>query len=81
MQTLDGADLTRLYRAIKTVLKQMADRGGRDTETDLFGRSGGYPTVMSKSNLGEPCPVCGVTIVKQTYLGGSVYFCPGCQKL
>jgi formamidopyrimidine-DNA glycosylase len=36
---------------------------------------------MSKLRLSEPCPICGGAKVKQAYLGGSVYFCPGCQHL
>lgn len=69
-----------LFQAIKTTLNDMAKKGGRDTERDLFGNMGGYSTRMSKKTVDQPCPSCGNLILKQNYLGGSIYFCPGCQK-
>jgi formamidopyrimidine-DNA glycosylase len=69
-----------LWGAIKTTLSNMLKEGGRDTERDLFGRMGGYRTRMSKNTAGQPCPNCGNPIQKQNYMGGSIYFCPGCQK-
>jgi formamidopyrimidine-DNA glycosylase len=78
---LDKARRRALFRAVKRVLREMADRGGRDTETDLDGNPGGYTTVMSRNTTGKPCPACGTTVLKEAYLGGSVYWCPGCQPL
>lgn len=69
-----------LYRSIKTTLQTMAEKGGRDTENDLFGQPGRYITRVSRNTVGQPCRVCGSVIVKQPYMGGSIYFCPGCQK-
>lgn len=69
-----------LFGAIKTTLNDMRKEGGRDTERDLFGNMGGYRTRVSKNTAGQACPVCGSTIQKQSYMGGSIYFCPGCQK-
>jgi len=79
--SLGQDDLDRLFSSIKSTLRLMADQGGRDTEKDLYGREGGYRTVMSAKNLGSPCPKCGEAIVRQAYMGGNVYFCPSCQKL
>jgi len=28
----------------------------------------------------KACLNCGSIIQKQAYMGGSIYFCPGCQK-
>lgn len=58
---------------------EMVTSGGRDTEKDLFGITCGYPTKMSKNTVGQPCPVCGTTIEKANYMGGSVYYCQTCQ--
>lgn len=77
--SLDRAGWEALYQSVRTTLAAMADQGGRDTEKDLFGSPGGYPTRMSKNTAGRPCPVCGSTVQKQAYMGGSIYFCPGCQ--
>jgi len=76
---LTEQEITALFRSIKHTLQEMTIRGGRDTEKDIFGRDGGYTTILSSKTFGRPCPVCRGTIVKQAYLGGSVYFCPNCQ--
>ena len=59
----------------------MTDLGGRDTERDFYGKFGGYETILSKNTVKNPCPNCGDAIVKEAYLGGAVYYCPGCQPL
>jgi formamidopyrimidine-DNA glycosylase len=78
---LTGEQKQALYNSVKIVLRQMTEQGGRDTDIDLFGQRGGYRTLMSKNTVGSKCPVCETIIVKEAYLGGSVYFCPGCQPL
>lgn len=45
-------------------------KAGRDTERDLFGVPGGYATLLSQKTYGQPCPVCGGQIIKETYMGG-----------
>lgn len=81
MACLSRRDISRMYRAVKSVLKEMTDQGGRDTERDLFGRSGGYQTILSKNTVGKACPACGTLIKKELYLGGSIYVCEGCQTM
>lgn len=76
---MSDAERAALYDAVVGTVRAMTDGGGRDTERTLFGRPGGYPTVMSRSTLELPCPRCGGRRVKEAYLGGAVYFCPGCQ--
>ena len=58
---------------------EIVSLGGRDTEKDLFGNKGGYITKMSQSGINEGCPECGTSIIKENYLGGSIYTCPKCQ--
>jgi formamidopyrimidine-DNA glycosylase len=79
--SLSSQESTALYRSVKFTLKEMADQGGRDTEKDLFGNSGGYTTKCSKLTVGKSCGLCGGIIEKASYMGGSIYFCPSCQKL
>lgn len=79
LQALGEEEKQRLLSCMVSVLTAMAEQGGRDTEKDLFGNPGGYRTKMSKNTWKEPCPVCGGTINKETYMGGSVYYCPVCQ--
>jgi formamidopyrimidine-DNA glycosylase len=68
-----------LFKSIKTTLNEMVNKNGRNTERDLFGRYGEYTTKMCKNTVGKRCDVCDSTIIKSTYMGGSIYFCPGCQ--
>ncbi|MCU0520799.1 MAG: endonuclease VIII [Anaerolineae bacterium] len=81
MATLSGAEIESLFGAVKSVLADMVAQGGRDTERDLFGQPGGYITVLSRNTVDKPCPVCGTAIRKEAYLGGSIYYCGGCQPL
>jgi formamidopyrimidine-DNA glycosylase len=81
IKTLSNAMKETLYKSIKATLTEMIDKGGRDTEKDLFGRRGGYPTKLSKNTLGHPCPICNSILQKEAYLGGSIYYCNGCQVL
>ena len=81
MAELPDRAIQDMYGAVKSVLAEMAARGGRDTERDLFGRPGGYKTILSKNTVGTPCPACGTSIKKEPYLGGSIYYCAGCQSL
>lgn len=80
MSTLTDGEYETLYLTVKRLLAEMTARGGRDTEKDLFGRPGGYRTVMSRKNDGMPCPACGDIIRRMAYLGGNVYVCEGCQR-
>ncbi|WP_312831812.1 DNA-formamidopyrimidine glycosylase family protein [Sedimentibacter saalensis] len=75
------SDKELLYDSIKTTLKEMIEQGGRDTEKDLFGNPGSYITKLSKNTANKPCEICGTTIIKEAYMGGSIYYCPKCQKL
>jgi formamidopyrimidine-DNA glycosylase len=79
VMTLSGRDRRLLFTCVKRTLSTMADRGGRNTESDLVGRRGGYQTILSKATAGKPCPTCHTSIEREAYMGGSVYYCPTCQ--
>jgi len=66
-----------LFACVKEALAEMTALGGRDTEKDLFGKAGGYRTVMSRKS--PACPGCGGPITRAAYMGGNVYFCGECQ--
>lgn len=68
-----------LFESIITTIQEMTDGGGRDTEKDLYGNPGGYQTKLSKNTAGKPCSKCGTPIKKESYMGGSIYYCPQCQ--
>ncbi len=79
--SLSDAKKEFFFYSLKETLQEMAFKGGRDTQTDLYGNSGGYITILSSKTWKNPCPRCGNTIIKEAYLGGSVYYCPECQKI
>ena len=81
VSTLSEDELHSLFSSVKSVLKEMVAQGGRDTERDLFGNPGGYKTILSRNTVGRPCPACGTLIEKKAFLGGSIYYCKGCQSL
>jgi formamidopyrimidine-DNA glycosylase len=81
VETLNDGEREALFHSVKSTLKEMSAQGGRDTTRDLFGRPGGYRTRLSQTAVDKPCPVCGGTVVKQQYMGGSIYFCDGCQRM
>lgn len=79
LQTLTSDDREKLYQSVKSTLLSMRIKGGRDTERDLFGCKGGYKTILSANTLKYPCPVCCSELVRESFLGGNVYYCPTCQ--
>ena len=81
VRTFSPGDKKKLFLSVKNTLAEMTFQGGRDTEKDLFGCSGGYKTKLSKNTVDKPCLICGDVIRKEAYLGGSIYYCPTCQKL
>lgn len=81
VKTFTDQDKENIYNSIKSTLAEMTFQGGRDTERDLFGCFGGYKTKLSKNTLDKPCEVCGCEIKKEAYLGGSIYYCSGCQRI
>ena len=81
MAELSAEEIDGMFNAVVSVLRKMTAQGGRDTERDLFGYPGGYRTVLSRNTVGKPCPACGAMVKKEAYLGGSIYYCPGCQSM
>lgn len=81
LNTLSDIELEAMYDSVKTTLSEMTDQCGRDTEKDLFGQEGRYKTRLSKNTAGQPCSICGTVIKKESYMGGSIYFCAGCQRI
>ncbi len=79
LQALSDSELSALFKSVKSTLAVMTEKGGRDTERDIFGSEGGYKTLLSAKTYKSPCPVCGGSITREAYMGGNVYYCPVCQ--
>lgn len=76
---LTDKEREKLFYQIKETMNDIYLQGGRSTETDLLGENGKYVACLSKDTAGMACPRCGEIIVKENYLGGSIYYCRGCQ--
>lgn len=69
-----------LHAAVKDTVEQAIQLNGRSSERDIFNNPGSYDPIMDKRAKDKPCPNCGTAIKKISYLGGSCYICPECQK-
>jgi formamidopyrimidine-DNA glycosylase len=69
-----------LYSAVKDTIKQAIRQNGRNCERDIFDNPGNYSPIMDRHAKDKPCPNCGTMIQKISYLGGSCYICPSCQR-
>ncbi len=81
VNSLSNNGVEVLFKDLKDTLAKMVSEGGRDTEKNLFGNPGGYVTAMSKNTVDRPCKICGTSIQKEAYMGGSIYYCGTCQRL
>jgi formamidopyrimidine-DNA glycosylase len=79
IKSLTKTEQETIFSSIKKILQAMFEQGGRNTEKDLFGNLGNYSTILSNKTIKNPCPICQGTLIKQLYLGGTIYFCPTCQ--
>jgi formamidopyrimidine-DNA glycosylase len=81
VESVDEKGKNELFVALKGTLSKMMELGGRDTEKDIYGNPGGYISILSKNTLNRLCKRCGSQIIKEAYLGGSIYYCSGCQTI
>lgn len=79
---LSPRDIRRLHTAVRTELQRSIDKGGAFYEVDLHGRPGGFlgTDLLVGYREGEPCPVCGTTIIKIKTGATASFLCPKCQR-
>lgn len=80
IKTLTDKELKTLYDAVVNTLTKMVNEHGRNSEKDIYGNPGSYQTILSAKSFKNGCPHCKSEIIKEQYLGGSIYYCPNCQK-
>lgn len=73
---LTERDKTILFQTLKGTLQEMINQKGRASEKDIYGEAGYFKLFSSFAS----CPVCSNPIIKEAYLGGSIYYRPSCQK-
>lgn len=77
---LSEEEQLRLYQAIKQVMQEAVEQGGREGEFDLYNKEGRYKRLMSSKTKDTPCPVCGSQITAISTSGSTSYICSNCQK-
>ena len=80
LRDLSPVQIKQLYDATVSTLEEMTTQGGRDTEKNIYGEPGRYQTILSSIGYKNGCPICSSAIKKENFLGGSIYYCPICQK-
>ena len=80
--SLDRAELERLHRAMRDVLRRaIAEQGTTVADyRTAEGLPGDYQNFLRVYDReGQPCPRCGATIERLVLAGRSAHFCPRCQ--
>lgn len=74
---LSDAELALLHETIAWALEQGIAQGGATIVHQKAYPQDGFPAVHARE--GEPCTVCGGTLLKTRVGGRGTYFCPTCQ--
>ncbi|MEV7114856.1 Fpg/Nei family DNA glycosylase [Streptomyces anulatus] len=74
---LDEDDVTRLYAALRTTLKDAVARSSGVEAGKLKAEKKTGMRVHGRT--GEACPVCGDTILEVSFSDSSLQYCPTCQ--
>lgn len=77
---LGDADVDALFDALFRLVAERLAASGKLGFEDLFGRPGRSEMTMASGLAGRPCPRCGTTIEKEALCGGTVGYCPHCQR-
>ncbi|MFQ6853191.1 DNA-formamidopyrimidine glycosylase family protein [Streptomyces sp. 35M1] len=74
---LTDDDVTRLYTALRTTLREAVDRSSGVEAGKLKAEKKTGMRVHGRT--GEACPVCGDTILEVSFSDSSLQYCPTCQ--
>jgi formamidopyrimidine-DNA glycosylase len=76
-KSLSDTEIAALAEAIPWALQRGIEQGGATIFNNRAYPKDGFPQVHGRE--GEPCMVCGETIVKTRVGGRGTYYCPQCQ--
>jgi formamidopyrimidine-DNA glycosylase len=82
-KSLSSPEIKALHQSIIKILKIAVKLGGTSQRDyrQINGSMGNYQDhFLVYKKEGEPCPICGSTIVKIKLGGRGTYYCPQCQK-
>ncbi|MFD9846471.1 Fpg/Nei family DNA glycosylase [Streptomyces parvus] len=74
---LTDDNVTRLYTALRTTLREAVDRSSGVEAGKLKAEKKTGMRVHGRT--GEACPVCGATILEVSFSDSSLQYCPTCQ--
>ena len=75
--SLDEAELTRLYTALRSTLTDAVTRSEGLAASELKGEKKSNLAVHGRA--GQPCPACGDTVREVSFADSSLQYCPTCQ--
>ncbi|MDD2934885.1 MAG: bifunctional DNA-formamidopyrimidine glycosylase/DNA-(apurinic or apyrimidinic site) lyase [Candidatus Pacebacteria bacterium] len=81
--TLSEIEKKKIFDSTKKILKKaLKMRGTSDSDyRDIEGKKGGFQKVLMVYNReGDPCKLCGTTIIREKLGQRSIFYCPVCQK-
>lgn len=74
---LDDDDISHLYTAVRTTLEDAVARSRGVAAGKLKSEKRGGMRVHGRA--GEPCPVCGDTVLEVSFSDSALQYCPTCQ--
>ena len=78
--SLNNEEQYALQTAVKEIISNRLQLGGKEGFFDLYGNEGRYKPIMGSHMIGHACPECGTMIQRLSVAGGIVYYCPSCQR-
>ena len=79
---LDEKEMTRLYRACRSVLTEWIERLRSESEAEggfLKKVTAFHDRMAVHGRFGKPCPVCGSPVQRIVYSENECNYCPSCQ--
>ncbi|MGW2836458.1 Fpg/Nei family DNA glycosylase [Streptomyces sp. NPDC001493] len=74
---LDDDDISRLHTALRTTLEDAVARSSGVAAGELKSEKRSGMRVHGRA--GEPCPVCGDTVLEVSFSDSALQYCPTCQ--
>ena len=75
--SLGDDDITHLYNAMRTTLKDAVERSRGVAAGRLKAEK--KTSMRVHGRTGQPCPVCGDTVLEVSFSDSSLQYCPTCQ--
>lgn len=84
VKDIPPAKIRALYTELRKILALSIQKGGSTDRNyvDAEGKRGSYLSFAQVfRRQGQPCPRCGVTIIKTKVAGRGTHICPNCQQM